>query len=193
MTIQSVTGFEQTEKYRVPDELDQTFGAYGSLFRDDRVSVHENTDHVTYDVFHKDKIRTEPLSNWHPYADQFLSRAKDAYQSIQNPSIKERFGHLIDAFSNFENRAKGLSFNPSNLPLLHPVPDVDSMSLEWIFDGYRIGFHIEDNENESSWTMVSTETHGDISASGNLPCNGSELTNIVHWLTFFVLNHTKGD
>jgi hypothetical protein len=53
-------------------------------------------------------------------------------------------------------------------PLKLTFLDDGSVLLEWIFDGRRLGFTIEEEPAESGWYYVSSERYGDFCESGSL-------------------------
>ena len=64
----------------------------------------------------------------------------------------------------------------------------DSISIEWIFDEFRIGIGIETDERESGWYLVSSKDAGGIDAIGSLV--DVDLAVLINWLILFV-KHIK--
>jgi hypothetical protein len=60
--------------------------------------------------------------------------------------------------------------------------------LDWPFQGFRIGFVVETDPDESSWHLVSDPDHGDVFAFGSL--SGKELETLILWLLFFAVRNS---
>jgi hypothetical protein len=60
--------------------------------------------------------------------------------------------------------------------------------LEWIFQQFRIGFSLEQEEEESSWFLVSTADYGGVQVSGVL--EKVEIDPVMAWLVAFVTNNS---
>lgn len=73
-------------------------------------------------------------------------------------------------------------------PVNIPVVDNKTMLIEWCFSDFRIGFSFEEEEAESSWYLVSTQTLGDIQSHGVL--NGENQDMLLRWLLQFVIENT---
>ena len=64
----------------------------------------------------------------------------------------------------------------------------DSISIEWIFDEFRIGIGIETDKRESGWYLISSKDAGGIDAIGSLV--DVDLAVLINWLILFV-KHIK--
>ena len=71
-----------------------------------------------------------------------------------------------------------------SVPEIKLFNDDGSLLLEWIFPEYRIGFCIDDDENKSSWYLVSKETNGGINTFGLLRLINK---NILVWLFMYII------
>jgi len=61
-----------------------------------------------------------------------------------------------------------------------------ALLLEWIFDNFRIGINLENEENESGWYLASKPSMGGIVASGLL--SGIDRQGLIAWLVFFAIS-----
>ena len=76
----------------------------------------------------------------------------------------------------------------SCIPYLHAtMPEDGSVLFEWIFKDYRVGFHIEPNPQESSWTLITKKSLGEICASGYI--TDIDQHKLVSWLLYFIVSH----
>lgn len=76
----------------------------------------------------------------------------------------------------------------SCIPYLHAaMPEDGSILFEWIFKDYRVGFHIEPNPQESSWTLITKKSLGEICASGYI--TDIDQHKLVSWLLYFIVSH----
>ena len=74
------------------------------------------------------------------------------------------------------------------IPYLHAAtPEDGSVLFEWISKDYRIGFHIEPNPQESSWSLVTKESLGEIIAYGSI--TDIDLRKLVSWLLYFIISY----
>ncbi len=74
------------------------------------------------------------------------------------------------------------------LPPLHASSLEDgSVLIEWIFNDFRIGFHIDSLSRESSWHLVSTRNLDEINASGRISKSNLK-TVLSDCLNFILLN-----
>lgn len=60
-----------------------------------------------------------------------------------------------------------------------------SISFEWIFSDFRIGFFLGPSKDESSWFLVTNANLGNIGASGYIKEN--QITIISQWLIEFAV------
>jgi hypothetical protein len=60
-----------------------------------------------------------------------------------------------------------------------------SISLEWVFNDFRIGFSIEENGDDSSWYIITNSNLGNVSASGYL--SKIDINTIILWLINFIV------
>lgn len=64
------------------------------------------------------------------------------------------------------------------------VSDDSSITIEWIFPNFRIGFGIEEDPKESGWYLVSDKSFGGINAEGYLA--GINVDWLVKWMICLV-------
>lgn len=62
-----------------------------------------------------------------------------------------------------------------------------ALMLEWIFKHFRIGFSLEEAEEESFWFLVSTPDYGGLQVSGVL--QNVNIDPVIAWLVCYVVNN----
>jgi len=115
-----------------------------------------------------------------------LARVMEQISEISNLDVQQRslrlMWHVKEVLNRFERRGMDLS----NLPNWYAaVLNDGGLSIEWIFNDFRIGFTVEKQDNDSGWLLVSTRKHGDISAYGYLSV--PNLQSLIEWLLTFAI------
>ncbi len=107
----------------------------------------------------------------------------------KNRQVKEMACQILTILRNTLSNLENQNYNISPLPSLHAFNAADeSITIEWIFEEFRIGFTIEFDPEESGWYLISSENFGAITASGNLAEINLEL--IIEWLSLFAIKHS---
>jgi hypothetical protein len=118
--------------------------------------------------------------------EDFTTEARQALNIYENKRIGRYGISLLDKLLKYV-RKSGMS--PHNLPPVYTYSSEDgSLMLEWIFQQFRIGFSLEQEEEESSWFLVSTADYGGVQVSGVL--EKVEIDPVMAWLVAFVTNNS---
>ena len=116
-----------------------------------------------------------------------LELAKNIIHKLTDSNLRQQAVKLLSAIQNALNTQPFLNII-NCIPYLHAAtPEDGSVLFEWIFKDYRIGFHIEPNPQESSWSLVTKENLGEIIASGSI--TNIDLRKLVSWLLYFIISH----
>jgi hypothetical protein len=116
-----------------------------------------------------------------------LELAKNMIHKLADNNLLQQAAKLLLVIQNALNTQPFLNII-SCIPYLHAAtPEDGSVLFEWIFKDYRIGFHIEPNPQESSWSLVTKENLGEIIASGSI--TDIDLRKLVSWLLYFIISH----
>lgn len=104
-------------------------------------------------------------------------------QSKPESMVSTAFQILLSIQSTVDSfRQSGVG--PDHLPQVRAyAPDDDSISIEWNFDNFRIGFNIEEVASENSWYLISNNL-GEVSASGYI--RPGDIESIILWLLSFI-------
>lgn len=132
---------------------------------------------------------TSTIDRWNNYistvtifGQRDLTRsARDKIRSIPD---KELAGTALRILSMINDQLMKLG-NISHYPEFHSFLLEDgSIGIEWIFPNLRLGFGVDQNPEESSWFLVTSEVGGNISACGKLFCE--KVHPPIEWLIGFV-------
>jgi hypothetical protein len=117
---------------------------------------------------------------------------KSALQTIRDTTdkkIADRSRNLLQLIQKIVASLQHLSFDVAYLPPFTAVNVEDnSVLIEWTFKDFRIGFTIEDNEEDSGWYLVSNRKLGEILASGSIA--NIDLEKHLLWLLNFVFAYS---
>jgi hypothetical protein len=129
----------------------------------------------------------DPVTRYLPLSgnQRLLQEAHGVVHGLSGqPYVKEAQNFLaamMEVLDFFEQCHIDLSNRRHLLP--HIVDD-GSILFEWAFNGYRVGFNLESNPQESSWYMVTSQDLGAITASGLL--YGHDLNRLLVWIVTFI-------
>lgn len=104
---------------------------------------------------------------------EIYSRAKRILISLQE-KVNELIPYRIDLY-----------YLP---PIRAAIMEDRSVLLEWIYDDFRIGFSVEQIEEESGWYLVTNQKYGAISASGYISLEN--FVNTIRWILSFIILHS---
>ncbi len=164
------------------DDIEKTedFNYITHPFNEDEVS--NNTQFTTsleYVDLSSNYINIEPGYN-------IFSNFYNFYSEIKDDNKKKKLHEFILIFSNIISSHKNVIDNDLYLPKLSFSSAEDkSLLIEWIFKNFRIGFSFEEDENESSWYVVSDKTLNDFSISGDL--NFDNLESLLISILLYVI------
>ncbi|MBM4065239.1 MAG: hypothetical protein FJ266_06315 [Planctomycetes bacterium] len=130
-----------------------------------------------------------PQTNYVPVLSKrdTLELARNIIHKITDSNLLQQAVKLLSAIQNVLNTQPFLNIITC-IPYLHAAtPEDGSLLFEWISNDYRIGFHIEPNPQESSWSLVTKENLGEIIASGSIA--DIDLHKLVSWLLYFIISH----
>ncbi len=90
---------------------------------------------------------------------------KSVLKEITDDGTKENIIQLIQllssVLSNFELEETFPSLTPN-------IIDEKTILLEWIFPNYRLAFYIDNDKDNSDWSLFSKKSHGGFQFSGQL-------------------------
>lgn len=168
----SHSGKRLPQKNRISRYLDLSLEEEGHLYSDIVFNA-QFTPHINY---------LPILSRRDP-----LELARILIQKITDGNLYKQALKLYSVIQHTLNTPLFLDIT-SCIPYLHAAtPEDGSVLFEWIFKDYRIGFHIEPNPQESSWSLVTKENLGEIIASGSI--TDIDLRKLVSWLLYFISSH----
>ena len=118
----------------------------------------------------------------------------DAWQKtryIKNNELAEETRKLLIMLRTLISDFLLLGVDVSLLPSLNVAEAGDeSVSIEWIFKNFRIGFSIDPCITESSWFLVSNANMGNVNASGYMRDISSKQSKyIMTWLLSYALTN----
>jgi len=115
-----------------------------------------------------------------------LRQAREAISQIKDAHVAEQAQRLLSTMERIVQLVPPEKLAPRNVPPLQAYEvDDGSLSVEWIFPDFRVGFNIEPNPEDSGWHLVSNKRLGEITASGHL----SSMSEIVALLVDFILSN----
>lgn len=98
-----------------------------------------------------------------------MGQAVSVALQIKNKSVREQAIQLLSTIRGIMSFLLHIKTDLSRMPPLKICNyDDDSISIEWAFPDFRIGFNIEIDPAESGWHLVSNERLSHIMSSGSL-------------------------
>ncbi|MCR4291815.1 MAG: hypothetical protein NUV76_02950 [Candidatus Kuenenia sp.] len=116
-----------------------------------------------------------------------LELARILIPNITDENISQQALKLLSVIQHTLN-SRAFWYIKGCIPYLHAAMSEDgSVLFEWIFKDYRVGFHIEPNPQESSWTLITKKSLGEICASGYI--TDIDQHKLLSWLLYFIVSH----
>ena len=112
--------------------------------------------------------------------------AREVARTFPDERIAKDAQHILEWIRVAINRQSYLGALP---PIRAFTAEDGSLLIEWIFDDFRVGFSLEQNQEDSGWFLVSKPEKGGIAASGSLV--KAKARNIISWLVNFVINNVS--
>ncbi len=115
----------------------------------------------------------------------------DISKQIQDSSVAEQVTGLVAAINRILCHVQQRCGDLIEIPQLRAHFEEDgSVSLEWIFPDFRIGFNIESNPDDSGWHLISNKKLGAIAMSQPLPKDFKNKSETIARLIEFILANT---
>lgn len=100
---------------------------------------------------------------------RIIRPALENIRTIRNETVQNQAVEIITNIVDLTAFLPSQGIDIERVPPLHAVAlDDGSFLVEWIFAKYRIGFVLDENENESLWYLVSAIEEANIEKSGLL-------------------------
>lgn len=107
-----------------------------------------------------------------------------ARASLSSVSDSRLFDQTLEILNELQNEIYQLEDKRDIPPIRLFEGEDGSLSIEWIFEHFRVAFSIENDPEQSSWHLVSDSSFGGINAFGFL--SKIELNPLIAWLVCFV-------
>ncbi len=115
-----------------------------------------------------------------------LRQVREAISQIKDTQVAEQAQRLLSTMERIVQLVPPEKLVPRCVPPLQAnQADDGSLSVDWIFPDFRVGFNIEPNPEDSGWHLVSSKRLGEMTASGHL----SNMSEIVALLVDFILSN----
>ncbi len=114
------------------------------------------------------------------------SKARAIIANITNDTVRNNASYLLFLIQTLLNNYIDITELP---PLRAFQAEDDSVTFEWVFIHYRVGFSIAQNSDASGWYLVSDDTAGSIMASGKILDTSNQEGLILWLLQYIVLNY----
>lgn len=146
--------------------LEDRFGEFGSSRTDTVLDISRKYPAPLLGIFNGFIDTSNPI----------ISSVKRKVLGFYQSKMKIKALKILDDVDKVINQVDLKEFPP----IYAFITEDNSLLIEWISPNWRIGFTIEQNEQESGWYLVSNQSNGNIRAYGDL--EGVDLQWLVTWI-----------
>ena len=142
-----------------------------------------------FDVMPNRTFGSSPNLEYAPIASQTtaLDEALIAARDLPSGSQREQVAKIVDLLRQSLLRWTAID-SPMPLSLHSSVLPDGALIIQWATPQFRLGFNLEENEEDSSWVLVTAPELGGNVSSGSL--RDDEIRNIVFGMTRFVAENS---
>ncbi len=175
------------KRYSLPLESTTPFGSYSYPYLIEQSKAQE---YFSFNLLHG-KSTTETFGG--AILNQYVFITKDLIDisildQIENPEVVKVTNKVLSIINELSLSFNYFGIDLGNIPPKHIFKtEDDAIIIEWTHSDFRVGFNIEQNQEDSGWYLITNERLGEISASGYI--TGIDIKSLTLWLYNFIISN----